>query len=137
LQYWFFINERRKRAKPSHHFGALLRIKALQEMNGFPEEFLLDYLDHATFRILQNKGGRIFVMQTTLEHKLSSNREDSSDDPVFSARQKNVLHAERAFYRNYGSFRERFFYHARLIWRAWKALRSGSFKRSILLLRQL
>jgi hypothetical protein len=58
---------------------------------------LLDYLDHATFRILQNKGGRIFVMQTTLEHKLSSNREDRSYDPVLSVRQKNGLQAERAF----------------------------------------
>jgi GT2 family glycosyltransferase len=120
-----------------YNSGALLRVKTLREMNGFPEEFLLDYLDHATFRILQNKGGKIFIMQTALEHKLSSNREDRSDDPVLSARQKNVLQAERAFYRNYGTVRERFFYHVRLVWRAWKALRSGSFKRSIMLLRQL
>jgi GT2 family glycosyltransferase len=120
-----------------YNSGAIFRVKALQEMNGFPEEFLLDYLDHATFRILQNRGGRIFVMQTTLEHKLSSNQEDRSDDPALSARQKNVLQAERAFYRSYGTFRERFYYPARLIWRAWKALRSGSFKRSIMLLRQL
>jgi GT2 family glycosyltransferase len=120
-----------------YNSGAILRVKALQEMNGFPEEFLLDYLDHATFRILQNKGGRIFVMQTALEHKLSSNEEDRSDNPALSARQKNVLQAEGAFYRTYGTFRERFYYHARLIWRAWKALRSGSFKRSIMLLRQL
>jgi hypothetical protein len=46
---------------PPYNSGALLRVKALQEMNGFPEEFLLDYLDHATFRILQNKGGRISI----------------------------------------------------------------------------
>jgi GT2 family glycosyltransferase len=120
-----------------YNSGAILRVKTLQEMNGFPEEFLLDYLDHATFRILQDKGGRIFVMQAALEHKLSSNEEDRSDDPALSARQKNVLQAERAFYRSYGTFRERFYYHARLIWRAWKALRSGSFRRSIMLLRQL
>jgi GT2 family glycosyltransferase len=118
-----------------YNSGAVLRVKALQEMNGFPGGFLLDYLDHVTFRTLQTKGGRLFVMQTTLEHKLSTNEADRTDDPVLSARQKNILQAEHAFYRSYGTSRERFYHHLRLIWKAWKALRSGSFRRSILLLK--
>ena len=124
-------------AVPLHPYnsGAVLQVKALQQMNGFPEGFLLDYLDHVTFRTLQVKGGKIFVMQATLEHKLSTNHAYRSDDPVLSARQKNILQAEHAFYRSYGSSQERFYHHVRLFWRAWKALRSGSFKQSILLLK--
>jgi GT2 family glycosyltransferase len=118
-----------------YNSGAVLRVKALREMNGFPEGFSLDYLDHATFRRLQSRGGKIFVMQALLQHKLSTNRTDVSDDPVLFARQKSVLRAEQAFYRDFGTPRERFYYHARLVWRAWKAMRAGRLRTSIMYLK--
>jgi GT2 family glycosyltransferase len=118
-----------------YNSGAVLRVKAVQEMKGFPEGFSLDYLDHATFRRLQSRGGKIFVMQAILQHKLSTNRADVPDDPVLLARQKSVLQAEQAFYRDFGAPRERFYYHVRLVWRAWKAMRAGRFRTSMMFLK--
>lgn len=120
-----------------YNSGAALRVKALQEMGGFPENFWLDYLDHATFRKLQTNGGRIFVMRAILEHKLSSNSVNISTDSAALARQKNILQAERSFYRGYGTRQEQFYYHIRLIRRSWKALLAGHFKLSLLLLQQM
>ena len=118
-----------------YNSGAVLRVKALQEMKGFPEGFSLDYLDHATFRRLQSLGGKIFVMQAILQHKLSTNRADVSDDPVLLARQRSVLQAEQAFYRDFGTPRERFYYHVRLVWKAWKEMRAGRFRTSMMFLK--
>lgn len=114
-----------------YNSGAILKVKALQKMDGFPDEFPIDYLDHATFRILQTNGGRIFVMQAVLEHQLSSN----SRHRAVSSREKNTLQAEHRFYQRYGSRQEQFYYHVRLIWRAWKALGDGSPERGYLLLK--
>lgn len=118
-----------------YNSGAVLRVRTLQQLNGFPKDFGIDYLDHATFRTLQIKGGKIFVMHAALEHQLSTNNANASDDPAVLARQKNILRAEHAFYRRYGTLQEQFYHHVRLIWRAWKALRAGSFKQGYLLLK--
>lgn len=120
-----------------YNSGAVLRVKTLQQMKGFPEGFALDYLDHATFRRLQSRGGKIFVMQAILQHKLSTNHAAVSDDPVLLARQKCVLQAEQAFYRDFATTREGFYYHVRLVWRAWKAMRAGRFRTSIMFLKHL
>lgn len=118
-----------------YNSGAALRVSTLQRIHGFPEDFGLDYLDHATFRILQNNGGRIFVMRAALEHQLSTNDANGLDGPAMSARQTCILQAEHRFYRRYGTFQEQFYHCARLIWRAWKALRAGSLKWGCLLLK--
>ncbi|MGI4855090.1 MAG: glycosyltransferase [Janthinobacterium lividum] len=77
--------------------GAALRVSAVQR---FPERYWLDFLDHAIFHELQAAGGRVWLMRTRLEHRLSTQRlgEDAS-----LARYLNVLQAERDFYREYGS----------------------------------
>ncbi len=118
-----------------YNSGAVFRVSTLQSIHGFPEDFALDYLDHATFRILQNNSGRIFVMRAVLEHQLSTNEANGLDGSAMSVRQKNVLRAEHAFYRRYGTSREQFYHHVRLIWRACKALRAGSFRWGCLLLK--
>ena len=87
--------------------GAALRVAAVQR---FPERYWLDFLDHATFHELQAAGGRIWLIRTRLEHRLSTQRlgEDAS-----LGRYLNVLQAERDFYREYGSTSDIFFYRLR------------------------
>lgn len=87
--------------------GAAVRVAAVQR---FPERYWLDFLDHAIFHELQAAGGRIWLMQTRLEHRLSTQRlgEDAS-----LGRYLNVLQAERDFYSQYGSLADVAFYRLR------------------------
>lgn len=87
--------------------GAALRVAALQ---GFPTRYWLDFLDHAVFHTLQAAGGRVWLLQAALEHHLST-EQLGIDASV--ARYRNVLLAERDFYREYGSASDRVFYHLR------------------------
>ena len=84
--------------------GALLRVSALQAIGGFPEEYWLDYLDHATFHRLQERGLQVFVMHAVLEHELSDARPNQPQNPV---RLANRLRAEERFYAEHGSQGER------------------------------
>ena len=89
-----------------YNSGALLRVRALEAIGGFAEEFWLDYLDHATFRSLTDKGGEVFVMHSVLEHALATNtagREQTADS---LRRERNILEAERMYYQKYGSVSE-------------------------------
>jgi GT2 family glycosyltransferase len=86
--------------------GAVLRVSALQAMGGFPRDFPLDYLDHATFAQLQRRGGRLYLLDSVLEHQLSSNQEGRTDD-AFTRRQAQVLAAERMFYNRFGTAGDR------------------------------
>ncbi|WP_433963357.1 glycosyltransferase, partial [Tunturiibacter gelidiferens] len=52
--------------------AACLRIDALVKIGGFPLEYRLDYLDHVIFHRLQSAGGRIVVLDVTIQHCLSS-----------------------------------------------------------------
>ena len=87
--------------------GAAIRVSALKR---FPERYWLDFLDHAVFHELQAAGGRIWLLHARLEHRLSTQR---LGDEASLARYRNVLQAERDFYREYGSVADRFFYHLR------------------------
>ncbi|GAC1356070.1 MAG: glycosyltransferase [Acidobacteriaceae bacterium] len=96
--------------------GAVLRVRAMEEAGGFDEEFWLDFLDHATFWKLQQRGGRMYVMEARLEHELALSRPGGA---TFSeARHRNSVDAECAFYRKYGTARERMCLRARMIWSA-------------------
>ena len=53
--------------------GAILSVRRLVAVGGFPKEFALDNLDYATFRLLQQDGNRLFVMDSRLPHHLSVN----------------------------------------------------------------
>ena len=118
-----------------YNSASVIRVSALEAIGGFPQKFWLDYLDHATFRMLQSRVGKIYVMRTILEHSLSSNQPIRSNDAGAVARRTNILKAEHAFYRDYGTFLERACHHARLFWRAVKALREGAFRYSFELLK--
>jgi GT2 family glycosyltransferase len=94
--------------------GSVLRVSALREAGGFPEDFPLDYLDHATFATLQSRGGRLFVLQSTLDHELSSTKVRKTD-PRYVERHRRILVAERRFYKRYGSLQERVYRRVRLL----------------------
>ncbi|SNT27888.1 Glycosyltransferase, GT2 family [Granulicella rosea] len=94
--------------------GALLRVDAVEAIGGFDTRFPLDYLDHATFAALQQRGGRIYLLRSALEHHLSSN-EGGRTDPAFVARNLSMLDAEYRFYRIHGSATDRFLRRLRLL----------------------
>lgn len=87
--------------------GAALRVAAL---DSFPARYWLDFLDHAVFHGLQAAGGRIWLLRAALEHHLST---EQLGVEASVARYRNVLLAERDFYREYGSVPDRVFYHLR------------------------
>ena len=93
--------------------GSLLRVTAVTAIGGFPQDFPLDYLDHATFHLLQNSGGRIAVLPATLPHELSSNHEPAQN-PAAIRRQVASLQAEQRFYCQYGSAADRWLRRLRL-----------------------
>jgi GT2 family glycosyltransferase len=82
--------------------GAVLRVRAVAAIGGFAEDFPLDYLDHATFAALQDRGGRLYILNATLQHELSSNQEGRTD-LAFAQRQASWLDAEYRFYHRFGS----------------------------------
>jgi GT2 family glycosyltransferase len=94
--------------------GSVLRVSALNDAGGFPEDFPLDYLDHATFAQLQSRGGKLLVLQSSLEHDLSSNNVRRTDAAAV-ARHRSTLAAERRFYKRNGSALDRFYRRLRLL----------------------
>jgi GT2 family glycosyltransferase len=94
--------------------GAILRVSALQAAGGFPKDFPLDYLDHATFAALQSRGGKLFVLRSSLEHELSSSNVRRTDAAA-AARHRSTLLAERKFYQHNGSARDRIYRRVRLM----------------------
>lgn len=94
--------------------GSVLRVSALNDAGGFPEDFPLDYLDHATFAALQSRGGKLFVLRSRLEHDLSSSNVLRTDAAAI-ARHRSTLAAERRFYRLNGSPMDRLYRRLRLL----------------------
>jgi GT2 family glycosyltransferase len=120
-----------------YNSGALLRVKALRAIGGFPETYWLDYLDHATFHQLQARGGAIYVMDARLEHEMSIHRTDRQNDPAHPGRHRNQLAAEIRFYNEYGCLEEHARHRIDLAHRALRALRAGLIAESGRLLRAL
>jgi hypothetical protein len=112
----------------AYNSGATLRVSALLSIGGFPDEFWLDYLDHAVFHALSVRGYRIYVMRTEIEHE--SSQATLSSVPVW--RQRNVLFAQTLFVKQTGNFVDRLLYriwllrYSRTLWirypdrRLWK-----------------
>lgn len=90
-----------------YNSASLLRVEALEHNGGFPQDFALDYLDHAVFRRLHDGGGRVFLLPTTLKHNLAGKAQDIVKALKESARLRSVLAAEGRFYRQYGSRADR------------------------------
>ncbi|MGI4757057.1 MAG: glycosyltransferase [Janthinobacterium lividum] len=103
--------------------GAVIRVSQLQKIGGFPEDFWLDFLDHATFHLLRREGGRVFVMQAALLHQVSSNVKPEDWDRTFTERQKNLLAAEAKFYGLYGTGLQKRWYRIRLLRHAYGSLK--------------
>lgn len=90
----------------AYNSGAALRVAALRSIGGFPQEFWLDYLDHAVFFALAAKNYRMYVMREVIEHEPSQAK--VSDVPVW--RQRNILAAQTLFLKQHGSFVDRLLY---------------------------
>ncbi len=116
----------------AYNSGSALRVAALAAAGGFSELFPLDYLDHATFHRLQAEGGRLFIMRSALEHRLSGNREGRYADPAYLRRLRQVWKAERLFYRRFGTAEERLLCRWRFLKRAWKASRRDAWRECLL-----
>jgi GT2 family glycosyltransferase len=80
--------------------AACLRTEALVAIGGFPSEYWLDFLDHIVFHRLQAAGGRIVILDVTVEHSLSLLKMETE---MGLDRYANVLAAEWRFVRDTGS----------------------------------
>jgi GT2 family glycosyltransferase len=102
----------------AYNSGAALRVSALEEIGGFPEEFWLDYLDHAIFQRLRLHGCRLWVMRTVLQQNLS--HMDLNTVPMW--RHWSVLAAQTRFVLEFGNATDRLFF------RWWLLKTSRSFR---------
>jgi GT2 family glycosyltransferase len=80
--------------------AACMRVQSLIAIQGFANAYWLDYLDHITFHRLQATGGRVFILDITIKHRLSLHNLDSE---MGLGRYANLLAAEWKFVRETGS----------------------------------
>jgi GT2 family glycosyltransferase len=90
----------------AYNSGSTLRVSALRSIGGFPQEFWLDFLDHAVFHALHVKGYRLYVMLAVLVHDASHS--DIGSVPVW--RLHNVLMAQTLHVKHSGNFLDRLLY---------------------------
>lgn len=77
--------------------GSLISVDFLNELNGFNQQFPLDYLDHWLFFEIYAKGKMVYVLDVILEHELSV----MDYSRVSLKRYQSILDAEFNFYQNY------------------------------------
>jgi GT2 family glycosyltransferase len=77
--------------------GTLIRVSFLKEINGFNQQFPLDYLDHWLFHEIYENGRKVWVLETVLNHELSV----MDYSRVSLQRYQSILNAEINFYKNY------------------------------------
>jgi GT2 family glycosyltransferase len=94
--------------------ASVVRVSGLLAIGGFPEKFWLDFLDHATFHLLQQTGGQVFVLRAELTHDLSTNSIERKDEAAMR-RYRNILAAEHEYYRLYGTFSDRCYLRIRML----------------------
>jgi GT2 family glycosyltransferase len=90
----------------AYNSGSTIRVSALRSIGGFPQEFWLDYLDHAVYHALYVRGFRIYVMRAKLTHEASY----SDPDNVPFWRLHNVLMAQTLYVKRSGNFFDRLLY---------------------------
>jgi GT2 family glycosyltransferase len=100
-----------RRRLVAYNSGATLRVTTLRAIGGFPNEFWLDYLDHAVFHALCASGYSVYVMDTVLEHDCSLG--DTNTLPLW--RYRNTLTAETLFVKRTGNFADRLLYRLYLL----------------------
>ncbi len=97
-----------------YNSAATLRVSALRSIGGFPQEYWLDYLDHAVFYSLFVRGFSICIMNSVLHHEAS--QANPGIVPIW--RERNLLFAQARFVRQRGTRLER------LLYRIWLLRRS-------------
>lgn len=90
----------------AYNSGAALRVSALEAIGGFPEDFWLDFLDHAVFQQLHLQGYGVWVMRTVLQQNLS--HIDIGSVPMW--RHWSVLAAQTRFVLRFGNATDRLFF---------------------------
>jgi GT2 family glycosyltransferase len=83
----------------AYNSGSAHRVPALRAIGGFPQDFWLDYLDHAVFHSLHTSGYRVYVMHTRIPHDASQAR--ASSVPIW--RHRNILTAQICFVKKTGT----------------------------------
>jgi GT2 family glycosyltransferase len=109
----------------AYNSGAALRVSALEQMGGFPEDFWLDFLDHAVFQQLRLRGHGLWVMRTVLQQNLS--HMDLNTVPMW--RHWSVLAAQTRFVLRFGNVADRLFFRWWLLKTSRNFLHSCSDKR--------
>jgi GT2 family glycosyltransferase len=104
----------------AYNSGSALSVSWLRSVGGFPEEFWLDYLDHAIFHALWAGGHRVYVLRAVLQHDLAESNLNAR--PIW--RFRNVLKAQSLFVKRTGSFTDRLLYRLWLL-RSIRRLRAG------------
>ena len=103
-----------------YNSGSALRVSAVRSIGGFPEEFWLDFLDHATYHALFKKGFSLYLLAAGLVHDSSY-----ADLNALSLwRFRGVLRAQALFLKKSGTF-----YH-RLLFRIYLLRHSRSVRRA-------
>lgn len=115
--------------------GSLLRVAALASAGGFPADYPLDYLDHAVFHKLQDRGGRAYLLRSGLQHSLSCLQIDLLREFTTSYRTRLTMNAESRYYRQFGTPRERVLYVLRRSRLGLRMLGAGQFRNALSLLR--
>jgi len=93
--------------------GSAVRTAFLQHINGFNPRFWLDFVDIWLFHEINTRGYKVFISQSTLEHRLAGADPHRIMPLDRFAAAKN---AESLFVDLYLGPAERFFYDLRLIW---------------------
>lgn len=109
--------------------ASILRVSTLRKIGGFPKEFWLDFLDVAVFHALHRAGGRVFVMEATLQHDLSLDARGFYDRENAFDRHRNFLNAMVRFVQEYGRARDRWLNRLWLLRYAATLFRSARSKR--------
>jgi GT2 family glycosyltransferase len=104
----------------SYNSGSTLRVSALRSIGGFPMAFWLDFLDHAIYHALFDRGFQAYVLRAALAHDASYS--DLNSLPYW--RMHSVLAAQTLYVKQNGDFFERFLY------RIWLLRRSRNFRKS-------
>ena len=115
--------------------GSLLRVTAIAEIGGFPQNYPLDYLDHAAFHLLQNLGGRAYLMHAGLQHSLSCLQVDLVRQFRSSYRTRLTMNAESRYYKQFGTTQERILYVLRRSRLGLRMIRAGELRNAASLLR--
>jgi GT2 family glycosyltransferase len=77
--------------------GAFVSVQFLNEINGFNEDFALDYLDHWLFYKIYEKNRKVYLVDVELEHELSV----LDYSRVSLQRYQSILDSEVNFYQNF------------------------------------